>query len=209
MEKSNRKIHIIFAIFTLFLSMGISFIDVSANDTLLSDDEIFKLVDEQLVPNVKAEKYIFYRVIEFGKLTNHIVFVDMTDKVDKLKFTDSSKKALNMTSGKFYLYHYYLQTNSDGSYSFTEPNQTDNTVISLYGNGVRMTTLSNFDLTIDGVKVFHKASRPTVPADVVQTVPVAMIANSQVIIGGTICLLALMIFLVILVRHLWTVSQVS
>lgn len=220
-KKSNRKIHIIFAIFTLILSFGISFIDVSAayyvpND-LENDNKCRSYIDSSSyvitlkLPhgNTGKYQYIYYIFDETIKVDDDYYFYNSVGE------KKSVKKIL-----------VFFEYNANFSYigGGQEPNHFDSfeheipydkNKLPLGDYGWRHTQLedtlitfssSKFDVyNLNGNIVFRKPPAPV--GKVAEVLPEVVTVNSQVIIGGTICFLALMIFLVILVRHLRTVSQ--
>lgn len=213
-KKSNRKIHIIFAIFTLILSFGISFVDVNADVVYPSYEGEFQIDEKSYNEYLQSYPYciktysysreyemqIEYTAYYFSKSPLYWSR-GSTSTVQDLKSENNDdilviSRSLIWFKGKYStdeltdkVYHGFVFTKN-----FSVISSFNDSVI--HGNY----NFENLKLTPEDFPV------PPV-ASVATTLPEVVTVNSQVIIGGTICFLALMIFLVALVKHLRAVSQ--
>lgn len=226
-DKSNRKIHIIFAIFTLFLSFGLSFSNISAfslseNSSNLDSASLQQFYDEfakEKILSISAPNdYFNEKIITLnGYSTNNYPSNDPRINYQLsfyVSFFGSNSRVTSIDSN-FYTYFnediytvtYTVQYNSEkGYYDHKHHSSSYSNLIGRGNSSLSFSTSNVFD--VDGNIVFQKPPLLEV-GEIVKDLPVVVGLNSQVIIGGTICLLALMIFLAILVRHLRTVSRGS
>lgn len=195
-EKSNRKIHIIFAIFTLILSFGISFIDVSAvsYEKTLTVEQFNKYIAE----------YPYYTKT-YGKSD---IFYNSTYYFSKTKIRYENNQIITEDGSSFLRVKAYVTKDEPDSFQFKSEFRESGTS---YNNSYPHSFVhSNYDVYEDGLLIYSSNPEdfPVPPVGIfATTLPEVVTLNSQIIIGGTICFLALMIFLVILVRHFRTVSQ--
>lgn len=195
-KKSNRKIHIIFAIFTLILSFGISFIDLNAvsYEKTLTVEQFNKYIAE----------YPYYTKI-YGKSD---IFYNSTYYFSKTKIKYENKQIVTEDGSSFLRVKAYVTENDSDTFTFkSELIESGTSYGIIYSNSF---VHSNYDVYENGVLIYSSNPEdfPVPPVGIfATTLPEVVTLNSQIIIGGTICFLALMIFLVILVRHFRTVSQ--
>lgn len=192
-KKSNRKIHIIFAIFTLVLSFEISFIDASA----VSYEKT--LTVEQFNKYIAEYPYYSKSYAKVNGAYNSTYYFSKT----KIYYENNQIKTEDNTNFIRVQTRVYVD---DETFKWNE---------SVYQSGSNYISMSsfvhsNYDIYENGV--LYYSSNPEdfpVPPVAISAVglPEVVEVNSRVIIGGTICLMALMIFLVVLVRHLRKVSQ--
>lgn len=222
--KSNRKIHIIFVIFTLLLSFGISCIDISATTDTNTIEEYFNEVNSapyciSFKWNTyykKDSKIVSYEMSEFyvfDEKPHHFSYYGGKEVNDLIAYDDKGKQ---ITATYYTCYgignNYH---NSNGKFNMQKGGSKKNISLGSYTNeklesvstiAHTLINTSTFDVYIDDNLVFQK---PTVPmATVAEQLPEAVGEQAIIIIGGTICLMALMIFLVVLVRYFKKVSQV-
>lgn len=213
-KKSNRKIHIIFAIFTLILSFGISIIDVNANyDVNLDNGEKYTYSDYLSYKQVctatscKGRYSIYYAyfnstdisVTKFDKFysLNLVSSSDLNDK-NKILFYRVQY------SGKDEIEDVVYYTSDLPSIFFED----------VSNNGIAEDFITSsqalyeaFNQLTGGTFVPEYIPPKGVMEKSLSPLPEMILTETQVIIGGTICLLALIIFLGILVRHFRAVSQ--
>lgn len=222
-KNSNRKIHIIFAIFTLILSFGISFIDISATTNQDTIDKYFSVINaapycisfkwyEHYEENGKIVSYEKINFYIFEEKPHHFSYQNGKDTNPLQAYNDKG----NLIYADYYNVwgignNYY---NSNGKLTMFKGSSKQSVSLGYYSNEKlesihakphALINTSTFDVYIDDNLVFQK---PTAPMGIVaEQLPEVVGNQTQIIIGGTICLMALMIFLVVLVRHLRKVSQ--
>lgn len=195
-KKSNRKIHIIFAIFTLILSFGISFIDVSAvnYEKTLTNEQFNELIAE----------YPYYTKT-YGKSD---IFYNSTYYFSKTKIKYENKQIITEDGSSFLRVKAYVTEKDPDTFTFkSDLRESGSSYVLLRSDSF---VHSNYDVYENGVLIYSSNPEdfPVPPVGIfATTLPEVVTANSRIIIGGTIFLLALMVFLVILVRHLRTVSR--
>lgn len=215
-KKSNRKIHIVFAIFMLILSFGISFIDVSANFEFPPYEGEFQIDETSYNEYLQSYPYCIktysYKRESISQTESTVYYFSKSPLYWGKGSSSSVKDLRSENNDEILVIRRYLWWTSDtGKY------QTDILTNDKYDGFCftkNVSAVSSFnDSVIHGNYNFSDLQLtpedfPVPPvASVATTLPEVVTVNSQVIIGGTICFLALMIFLVILARHLRTVSQ--
>lgn len=222
-KKSNRKIHIIFAIFTLFLSFGITCIDISATTDSSTIEKYFAEINS-------APYCISFKWLDYYEKDNKIVsyerinFYIFEEKPHHFSYQNGHPGnplyAYDDKGNQIYADYYNVfgignnYYNSNGKLKMLKGTSKQSVSLGLYtnekletGSVIAHTSIntSTFDVYVDDNLVFQKPTAPV--AIVAEQLPEVVGNQTQIIIGGTICFLALMIFLVILVRHFRTVSR--
>lgn len=216
-KKSNRKIHIIFAIFTLILSFGISFIDVSANFEFPPYEGEFQIDETSYNEYLQSYPYCIKTYsrerISISQTESTVYYFSKSPLYWAKGSTSSVKDLRSENNDEILVIHRYLWFTSDtGKY------QTDILTNDKY-DGFYFTknvsaVLSFNDSVIHGNYNFEGLELtpedfPVPPvASVATTLPEVVKVNSQTIVFGTILVLGLMVFLGVLVRYLRKVSMV-
>lgn len=213
-KKSNRKIHIIFAIFTLLLSFGISFVSVDAFSTAgelsLSKDEFNEIL---ITYPYYIKSYSSIRTDDGGVIEQTQYYFSKTP----LKFIKKENDRTYLINDDVTSYRSYSAQNRydknggidekypDYTWSFKKGSDYKELFIS--DPIVFKDKLVHSNFVFEGVQLSPEDFPIAPVAEVATMLPEVVTVNSQVIIGGTICLMALMIFLVVLAKHLRAVSQ--
>lgn len=206
----------------MILSFGISFIDISAKtdkDFINSCFDKINSADYQVTIKFydyyeKNGVYVGYEIAHYYVYSEKVAYFSKSINHNSLLAYNDKNEVITAT-----VYRYlgknnnYFNSNGEPS-MFVESNSINTgSYHDKNGNLVKDVPIENlivastFDVYVDDNLVFQK---PTVPVAIVaESLPAVVGNQTQIIIGGTICLMALMIFLVVLGKHLRAVSQVS
>lgn len=216
-QKSNKKIHIAFAIFTLIFSMFLGFLnnDIKAN-TITKEDVLKKFFTEYKsntdtdyifasIPYNEDGVYgIYYYYIPNENISDYYVTSNTSGDYNP----DSSYLLLvRKDSTRFYVKKvvYDLST----SQFIDDHTLSSKDTFMILSDKIGSVYMTNRDVTLEG-KGGGTLNFPGPPKNLIvkpaEALPEIVGGQTAIIIGGTICLLALMIFLVALVRHLRKVS---
>lgn len=209
----NNKIHIIFAIFTLILSFGINFINVSAFSTAgelsLSSDEFNSILID----------YPYYIKTYNARRTNDGGVIEQT----QYYFSKSPLKFIKKEDGHTYLIsddgssyrNYSAQNRYDKnggideeypSYTWSFRITSDYKELYISDSKIFKERLVHSNFVFEGVQLSPE-DFPTPPAIAETLGEVNLIPEMIIIVGSMICLVACLIGLRLLLKGLRTVSR--